>query len=76
MIIDRILDRKDGCKYSARDFYWDCLHYGRVGDGISRAMDYGEELDVKAAICKYIIDNEYNPDICGYVWSVEWLKEE
>ena len=76
MIIDRILDRKDGQRYSAREFYWDCAGYGKVGDYICYCMDELEEIDVKAAICKYIIDNEYNPDICGYVWSVDWLKND
>ena len=47
MIIDRILDRKDDREagimdYRPKQFYLDCLKYGRVGDGITMAMDYGE----------------------------------
>ena len=79
MIIDRILDRRDDERdgifaYNPKEFYLDILGYGRVGDGITRAMDFGEESDVKKALCRYIIDNEYNPEICVYIHSVNWLK--
>ena len=52
MIIDKILDRKDGEKYKAHAFYIECLMYGDVGDGyrISAVMDYGEEEDVTSAL--------------------------
>lgn len=73
MIIDLILDRKDGQPYTPHDFYFDCLRYGRIGDAITRALDQGTESDVKKALCAYIIRNEYNPAICDYVKSVNWL---
>ena len=75
MIIDKILDRKDGELYKASDFYLDCLNYGRTGDKITRALDGGTENDVKKALCDYIIENDYNPKICDYINSVEWLCE-
>lgn len=71
MIIDLILDRRDGIKYNAREFYWNCMQYGNIG--ITEAMDYGTELDVKAALCRYIKENEYNLDICKYINSNKWL---
>lgn len=77
MIIDLILDRKDGCEYSAREFYYECMEYGavRVGPGyeIARAMDGGGEGDVRRELCKYIDDEGYNPAIKDYVNSVNWL---
>lgn len=79
MIIDRILDRKDNAEfdgvdsYKPHDFYFDVLYYGRIGDNITRAMDYGTENDVKKALCDYVISNEYNPNICDYINSVNWL---
>ena len=79
MIIDRILDRKDDFEefgnddYKPHDFYFDVFGYGRVGDDITRAMDFGTEEDVKKALCDYVISNEYNPDICNYINSVNWL---
>lgn len=75
MIIDKILDRKDGELYKARDFYFNVLQYGSTGDEITRAMDGGTEDDVKKALCDYITGNEYNPQICDYIKSVEWLSE-
>lgn len=80
MIIDLILNRKDGDDYSANKFYHDLLEYDAIFDGIAtdilRALDSGTERDVKAALCDYITRNEYNPAICEYVNSVNWLPEE
>lgn len=73
MIIDIILDRKDGYDYSPNQFYRNVLDYGRAGFAIGRAMDYGEEQDVKNALCDYVIHNQYNEDICKYIKSVDWL---
>ena len=74
MIIDLILDRKDGENYQPSTFYHDCMQYGEVGNGITAAMDYGNETDIKEAICKYIVLNGYNLDICKYVNRVKWLS--
>lgn len=71
MVVDCILDRKDGSPYNPREFYQDMLAY--EADEISRAMDEGTEEDVKKALCDYITFNEYNPDICDYINSVDWL---
>ena len=73
MIIDLILDRKDGDDYSPRDFYFNVMEYGEPGYGITRAMDRGTNRDVQKALADYILDNEYNPALCGYVFSVDWL---
>lgn len=83
MIIDEILDRKcweeEGYDvYNAHDFYMYCMKAstvcGRIGDEITSAMDYGENEDVQNAICNYIINNEYNPQICDYVRSKNWIE--
>lgn len=73
MVIDLILDRKDGKKYCAREFYFDCLQAGEVADEITRAMDYGTESDVKKALCNYIDEQEYNEKIKDYIKSKQWL---
>ena len=83
MIIDLILDRKDSAEYNgidtynAHDFYIDCLEYSRIfngiADGITGAMDYGTETNVKRELCKYVLKNGYNKGICDYVNSVNWL---
>lgn len=79
MIIDLILDRKDGFGYNAREFYDYCMHECNIFGfdyGIPRALDCGENEDVQRELCKYIIENEYNHAICEYVNSVDWLHDE
>lgn len=77
MIIDLILDRKDGDVYSPREFYEEVQEYGDVFYGIAwniaRAMDGGTEEDVKRELCRYVIEHGYNPQICEYINSVNWL---
>jgi len=77
MIIDLILNRKDGYEYSARDFYYDVLGYRDIwpelSDPITKAMDSGTEADVRRELCKYI-NNGYNPKIKKYINSVNWIS--
>lgn len=73
MIIDEILNRKEGEQYSPKEFYLYCLGYNADGDRISEAMDYGTEADVKKALCDYIEKSGYNPQICDYVNRVNWI---
>ena len=60
--------------YNPRKFYYDVLRYGEVGEDITAAMDYGEEPEVVASLCRYVIKNGYNPEICVYIRSVKWLN--
>lgn len=77
MIIDLILDRKDGDAYEPQTFYNECMEYSEIfdgiADGITRAMDYGTENDVQMELCKYIDNNGYNPEIKEYINSQRWL---
>lgn len=77
MIIDLILDRKDGEPYNASNFYREVVEWGEFvpeySDPITRAMDEGTEDDVKEALCEYVIKADYNPTICDYINSVQWL---
>lgn len=76
MIVDLILDRRDGKKYKASEFYRGCYAYGYVGTDITAAMDYGTEKDVKDALKQYIEDQEYNPEIMFFIDAVDWLKDD
>lgn len=80
MVIDLILDRKDGEPYDPKHFYNECMEYSAIFDGmfdaVTAAMDYGTEKDVKEALCKYIKDCEYNPEIMDYINSVNWIESE
>lgn len=84
MIIDKILDRRADIKegfliYNPRTFYNDMMSYGESGGcgfEIASAMDCGEEYDVKRALARYIIDEDYNLDIINFINSVKWLEKE
>lgn len=78
MIVDLILDRRDGRHYSAHDFYLEVRKYERIGVGtngedISLAMDYGDNRDVQRALCQYIQRNGYPADIESYIKSQVWV---
>ena len=77
MIVDLILDRKDGEPYSPKSFYLNVMGYGGtfsdLAFDIARAMDGGSETDVKRELCRYIDDGSYNPAIKNYINSVSWL---
>lgn len=80
MVIDLILDRKDGEPYDPKHFYNECMEYSAIFDGmfdaITAAMDYGTEKDMKEALCEYIGKNGYNPEIMDYINSVNWIESE
>lgn len=80
MIIDLILDRKDGVEYNPHEFYnkvrkYESYNMSSLPDNtISIAMDYGTNEDVKKVLCEYIIEGGYNPKICDYINSQQWIK--
>ena len=79
MIIDLIIERKDGTKYNPEEFYKDvCMYEDDVTEdddfpSISKAMESKNEWKVKKELCWYIISQEYNPELCSYIMSVKWL---
>ena len=77
MIIDLILDRKDGQQYDAREFYFSVMDYretaGDWADGIARALDSGTEDDVRGALCRYIIEAGYPAALCAWICRQNWL---
>lgn len=77
MIIDLILDRKDGHGYTAREFYFNVMEYRYLTpedcDAITRAMDGGTNEDVCGALCAYIISQGYNPALCAWICRQNWL---
>lgn len=79
MIIDLILDRRDGDPYDARKFYHEVMEYNSVFDNafeyILKAMDEGTDYDVKKALCKYIIDQGYDIEIMYFILSNKWIIE-
>lgn len=76
MLVDVILDRKaGGIIYTARGMYNYCSSEGELYSDIARALDGGTENDVKNELCKYIIGQGYNSEICDYINAVKWLDE-
>jgi hypothetical protein len=75
MIIDIILDRKDGINYKAKNLYNYAMGCQDVAGAtnIADSLDNGTDKQVKKALCHYIIDNDYDIDICKYINSVNWL---
>lgn len=65
-------------KYNAHYFYRECMEYSTIFNGIAdeitRALDFGSEKDVKKALCNYIVENDYNVEICDFINSVNWLE--
>ena len=80
MIIDLILDRKDGAFYNPHDFYMEVASYGYLtpvhSERITRAMDGGEEEDVRRELMNYIHQNGYNEELKDYIESVKWLEKD
>lgn len=78
MIIDLILDRRDGMKcgkdeYSPHDFYMRCMAYGEIAEDITHALDGGSEHDAKRELIKYVTENNYSLDIIDFILSVWWI---
>jgi len=74
MIIDAILDRKDGDEYTAEEMrymYDQATFFGHVE--LARALDGGDNAHIVEELCKYIDNEEYNPEIKKYVRSVDWV---
>lgn len=81
MIIDLILDRRDGVPYD--DAFEKCAYLYEEAqifhfDELAQALDGGTESDVRNALCRYVDANGYGhiPGIKEYIRSVRWLPEE
>lgn len=78
MIIDLILDRKDGQEYNPQEFYFSVKQYicsagaATVLD-ITEAMESGNDNRVKTALISYVLENEYSTEVAHYILSQNWL---
>lgn len=80
MLVDFILDRMEGVEYDPRELY-DYCQEEEIYWGVARALDGGDNEDVRRELCGYILANGYNPEICGILavwigrndlWRVAW----
>lgn len=85
MIIDIILDRRDGAidyvpAKHLKDIYDYATYFGMRD--LAAAVDGGTEDDVKAALMDYVINGGCNPDIhhnffdlCLFIKRVRWTDD-
>ena len=74
MIIDLILDRKDGEPYTGQKFYDGLWNYYPLSNPIMKAMEQADEQLVKKQLKNYIDEQGYNPlQIDEYIDRVNWL---
>lgn len=75
MIIDAILDRRDGSPYTMETakYIYDEATLFKMND-LARAFDCGSNEDCQRELARYIDLNEYNPDLKKYIYSVDWVN--
>lgn len=79
MIIDVILDRKDGAiKYTASKHLKAIYDYATDAGmtELATAVDGGNENDVKAALMRYITACGYPSALLDYIAGVRWTSED
>ena len=74
MVIDLILDRKEGFSDLNAEYLEDMKRY--EFDYINAAIDTNDDDTIKAALSRYIEENEYNPEIKNYINSVNWSVKQ
>lgn len=76
MLIDLILDRKDGQAYDVNVFADRAGKYAHdLADyRVINALGMGTEEDVKKALCDYVVGYGYRDKICDFVNSVNWIE--
>lgn len=77
MLIDLILDRRDGVSYSPSEFEEEVKEYCETFPSyipVYNALINGSEDEVKDELCRYI-DDEWNGSrvIKDYINNVNWL---
>jgi hypothetical protein len=75
MIIDIILDRKNGKEYNADEFFEQLAQYSKAINDLSicNAFGMGTEKEVKDSLCNYVTGYGYNTEICKFINKVKWL---
>ena len=77
MLIDVILDRRDGCNYTPdnlKDEVTDSLFANDCYKSVQKAVKSGKESKVKKELIKYTKNNDYySSKLEDYINSVNWL---
>lgn len=79
MIIDIILDRKDGAIDYAPETHLKAIYDYATDAGMTElatAVDSGNEADVKAALMRYIVACGYPTALLDYIANRRWTSED
>lgn len=82
MIIDEILDRKEGKRFVPDEFKRYVLEESAIfgfkyfAEAYIKSNDIDKEYAVKCAIIKYIVENHYNINLIHFVLKVNWALSE
>lgn len=71
MIIDEILDRRDGCEYDP-EYLVDTAKINGF-DNVVKAFESKDENAAKSALKDYVRENEYSDSVCDYIDSQQWI---
>lgn len=76
MIVDAILDRKAYPSYTQEDMDY-ILNEAKTMDFdyITSAFETGSNKEIQAALCKYIDEQDYNPEIKEYINKNIWTSD-
>lgn len=75
MIIDKILDRFDGCSFNAKQFSEDIMDYANIFHFEDMKQDWvkaNTNDKIRKILNGYIEKQGYNPCIACYIDSVDW----
>lgn len=74
MIIDEILNAKDGEWFDLKNMYDQAMFFGFFD--LASAIDGGENKDIQRNLCKYIDSEEYNTELKYFINNFDWLKQQ
>lgn len=81
MVIDEILERCSDVEKGIDDWTYDKakrLYDAAEQEGefdITYMLDYGDEKDLKAALCRFIDEKGEDPEIKEFINAVNWTTE-
>lgn len=78
MIIDAILDRRGGVPYNVDSFIQYCseeIKMFEMNYKFPTAIIEGDNKFAREELCRYINEQDYNPDIKKYINAMDWCDK-
>ena len=77
MIIDAILDRRDGEEYNGKSKNYMMESAEMYGmELLAEAFRSNSDYQIKKELINYLIENEYDIYLAHYILSVKWVDKE